>query len=76
MSRSMQPLSLGQYGAGNPVIVAEFSDRWRTQGYHKRASVTWLRKLKAAGVTWVTLDIEGRTPDFRVDELLDLNRRD
>lgn len=58
-------------GNGNPVIAQEFSDRWRTQSYRKRASKSWLRKLRREGITHVAIEIAPRrTADFTIAELL------
>lgn len=84
MSGAMKPLPAAErYAAGhpdpvvrenmdgNPVIVGEFTDRWRTGYWRKRASVSWLRKLRAAGVTHVAIEVApARTADFAVGELL------
>lgn len=73
--RSMRPLRvLAVYcGDGNPVIVQEFTPGagWRRTNFRKRASVAWLRKLRAAGVTVVGVEpAPGRCADFTVAELL------
>lgn len=70
---AMQPIQmLRDYcGNGNPVIVAEFSGRWRRTSYRKRASASWLRHRRAAGVTQIAVEIAAnRTADFAIDELL------
>ena len=70
----MQPIAqlVAYCGNGNPVILEAFSDRWRRQQtWRKRASISWLRKLKAQGVTHVAVEVApGRGADFTVAELL------
>lgn len=73
MSHHMQPVlaAVVGEGPGNPVIVAEFADRWRPQSYRKRASASWLRKLRGEGVTHVAVEVApGRSADFTIAELL------
>jgi hypothetical protein len=73
VSRATQPIPLVEAYFGTPrvpIVVAEFSDRWRRQSYRKRISRSWARKLKARGVTHVTLALDGREADFSVAELL------
>jgi hypothetical protein len=63
--------------AEHPIVVDEFrpSTGWKRQTFRKRVSVSWLRKLKAEGVTHVGLSMEpvdrpsnyrGRVADFEV----------
>jgi hypothetical protein len=69
----MQPIAklVAYCGDGNPVIVQEFRGSWRTQSYRKRASASWLRKLRAEGVSHVAVRTPaGTTADFTVKELL------
>lgn len=70
---------------GHPIIEQEFRlsnpDRalpdlgygrrqWVTTGYRKRVSISWLRKLRAQGVTHVALRHGSRLADFSVAELI------
>jgi hypothetical protein len=59
------------YGA-HPLITQVFIPEkgWRRHGFNKRVSQHWLRKLRAEGVTHVTLSVGGYNPDFSVAELL------
>lgn len=68
----MQPIKmLADYcGDGNPVIVEEFNRRWCRTGFRKRASRSWLRKLRREGATHVAVDVGGRVADFSIAELL------
>ncbi len=44
---------------------------WRSsRSYHKRVTCSWLRKLRAEGVTGVVLSCGGREADFTVAEIL------
>jgi hypothetical protein len=66
---------LGEGIAANrrhPIIVQHFTPEkgWKRHPIRKRVSVSWLRKLRAEGVTDVALSSGGRTADFRVAELL------
>jgi hypothetical protein len=77
MSNSMRPIPmLVEYGGeGNPVIAAEFKHTWQRQGWDKRVSYAWLRKLRADGVTHVALRFGAREADFSVTELLRSGRQ-
>jgi hypothetical protein len=58
---------------GNPIIVQEFvpGRGWQDTGWRKRASVSWLRKLRREGVTSVGVYTPwGSVADFAVAELL------
>lgn len=59
-------------GEANPVIVEEFAagTGWRRTGWRKRASMSWLRKLREQGVESVALEVNGRAADFTVAELI------
>jgi len=80
LSKSMKPIQkLADYaGDGNPVIADEWrpDTGWRRQSYRKRASASWLRKLRADGVEriGVFVDHPGSyapvVADFSVAELL------
>lgn len=57
----------------HPVIGMTFTPGkgWiRTRSTHKRVSLSWLRKLRAEGVTAVLLDCNGRAADFGVVEII------
>lgn len=56
----------------HPVITAHWTPGkgWRRQTYRKRVSVSWLRKLKAEGVTDIQVSAGGYTPDFSIAEIL------
>jgi hypothetical protein len=56
----------------HPVITQQFTPGrgWARQDFRKRASVSWLRKLKAEGVTSVQVSAGGYSPDFTVDEVI------
>lgn len=75
-SHAMQPIGmLASYGGdGNPVIVEVFTPRegWKRTSWRKRASVSWLRKLRRYdGVTHVAVEFDGyRRADFSVAELV------
>jgi hypothetical protein len=78
----MKPLKLKNYGdaVANPIIVETFrtGEGWSKTGYKKRASVSWLRKLRREGIEEVSLDTSaGRFPhrnaDFRIEEILRWN---
>lgn len=43
---------------------------WRRYTFRKRVSTSWLRKLRAEGVTSVAIDYKGRRADFTIDEVL------
>ncbi|MCA1571186.1 MAG: hypothetical protein LC798_12885 [Chloroflexi bacterium] len=61
-------------GNGNPVIAEEFRGGrgWVRQSWRKRASSSWLNKLRAEGVTHVAVEFEqGRVVDFTVNEILE-----
>lgn len=63
----------------HPIITQTFRPGvgWKTTGYRKRVSESWLRKLaREDGVTHVTLTAYGRHPDFSIAELLAGYRRD
>jgi hypothetical protein len=72
-----------RYCDEHPIIVQVFySDRgWRTTNYRKRVSCSWLRKLKAEGITHVGLVSGGRwtrsdrIADFSITEILRAERR-
>lgn len=72
----MKPIKLlaRDLGDGNPVIAEEFipGRGWRRVQFRKRASQSWLRKLRAKGVTLVSLTPENtdRHVDYQVRELL------
>jgi|SRR5882724_12289142 len=62
---------------GHPLITSEFRPSWgwgRSQTAH-RVSVSWLRKLRAEGVTSVALRLDGRVADFTIAEILAHQRR-
>ncbi len=71
---AMRPLRvpLDYCGDGNPVIAQEFRPGrgWRRAGWRKRASASWLAKLRREGITDVALDVGGRVADFTINELL------
>lgn len=56
----------------HPVITQEFTPGrgWVRQGFRKRVSVSWLRKLKAEGVTSIQVSAGGYSADFTVDEII------
>ncbi len=65
----------GYFGpaAGRVVVAETFTDGAGWQGwprYRKQITVTWARKLRAAGVTHVQLAAGGRRADFSIAELL------
>lgn len=65
------PLLADYCGDGNPVIVEQFAERWVRQIWRKRASASWLRKLRSEGVTHVAVEVApGRAADFTVGELI------
>lgn len=63
----------------SPVIRAEFRPDagWYYTGWNKRVSASWLRKLRAEGVTGVSVAMrdEQRAADFSITELLASARR-
>jgi hypothetical protein len=64
-------ISTRPYFHEHPIVEQEFRPGrgWRTTGFRKRVSPSWVRKLRAAGVTHVALRHAGRLADFRVEEL-------
>jgi hypothetical protein len=67
------PVVARYFGEGtHPIIVQEFlpGRGWRRTTYKKRVSAAWARKLKGSGITVIALSGDGRTADFRVDEIL------
>jgi hypothetical protein len=76
-SHAMQPIDLlAEYGGdGNPVIVQTFTPGkgWTRTSWRKRASRSWLRKLRRdEGITTVAVEFDGgrRVADFRISELV------
>lgn len=55
-----------------PVIVEDFvpGRGWQRTGFRKRVSASWLRKERRLGVTHVAVELDGRTSDWRIVELL------
>lgn len=84
MSRSTQPIkSVSDYFKTDeiPFIVQEYWPQrgWTRGTMNKRVSRSWLRKLKAAGITHIALSLDkierahagrSRVVDFSVAELL------
>jgi hypothetical protein len=58
--------------AEHPVIGQIFRPEvgWRRYTFRKRVSLSWLRKLRAQGVTSVAIDYHGRRADFTIDEVV------
>jgi hypothetical protein len=56
----------------HPIIVQEFTPErgWKIYPLRKRVSRSWLRKIRAEGVTHVMLRSGGRSADFSIAELL------
>lgn len=56
----------------HPVVAQTFAPGrgWKTTSYRKRVSASWLRKLRAEGVTAVGLRSGARLADFTIDEVL------
>jgi len=54
-----------------PTIAQTFKPGrgWSTYSGVKRVSLSWLRKLRAEGVTSVALDYQGRVADFTIAEI-------
>lgn len=59
-----------------PIITQEFTPGkgWKITGFNKHVTRSWLRKLRAQGITHVSLALNGRTPDFSIAELLKVDR--
>ena len=66
-------IGAGQY----PVITQVFTPGvgWKRPGLRKRVTISWVRKLRAEGVTQVALSAGGRTADFGVAEIIRGGRR-
>lgn len=59
--------------AGRVVVAETFTDGAGWKGwprYRKEITLSWARKLRAAGVTHVQLTAAGRRADFSIAELL------
>jgi hypothetical protein len=63
----------------HPRITQEFvpGTGWRDGGFvlGKRVSLSWLRKLRAQGVTVVALSCDSYTADFTIAEIIRYARR-
>jgi hypothetical protein len=61
----------------HPVITSVFAPGtgWKRQGYRKRVSLSWLRKLQAEGATAVQVTAGGYSPDFTISEVARYARR-
>lgn len=61
----------------HPVIAQQYWPAlgWRRTAMRKRVSLSWLRKLKAQGVTAVQLACGGYQADFSIDEIIRYARR-
>lgn len=75
MSHQMKPIqTLAEYcGDGNPVVAQEFTPAkgWVRSGWRKRASFSYLRTLRAEGITNIAVEVApNRVADFGVTELL------
>ena len=85
MSHAVKPIPTCERYFGNgavPVITAEFrpDHGWASNGCSlKHVSVAWLRKMRTAGITHVSLSIDEvgiragravRSAEFSIDELL------
>lgn len=53
-----------------PVAPGRRNAGWKRYAGTKRVSVSWVRKLKAQGVTAIAVAYNGRTADFSVDEII------
>jgi len=78
-SYSIQPIPLVASYFGEPcapVIAQTFKpgQGWKRYTFAKRVSRSWVRKLKAQGITSVALAHNGRLADFTVTELLKIDR--
>jgi hypothetical protein len=56
----------------HPLIAGTFTPGrgWQCTGFRKRVSCAWLRKLKARGVTSVSLTCGGYQADFTIAEII------
>lgn len=79
MSQAKVPSRVAEYFGpesttreGHPIITQVFTAEkgWKRTGFNKKVSRSWLDKLRAEGVTSVSLTSNGRTADFTVRELL------